>query len=205
MLAVTESFLSTKQQQQSRDFLANGPVVFHDHLAAMNAKVNRTFEDVEPESMLFAKIIRQAHVDSMPEIMFDKHSCVPLFNSDVPDAYDGYDFMSSTRMDLYSHMINQDPAVLRYEWNKIYQSWKKNVGSLVAQNIFDHTVRLLLISKTNNANYLDAYSFLSSPQFKYWCNIANVSSTMQKERIFKAVNANLPATVPQRPKHASAY
>ncbi|PPC84827.1 MAG: hypothetical protein CTY35_00460 [Methylotenera sp.] len=152
------------------------------------------FEQVEPNAKLFASIIGQAVTDSMPDIIFSKRSMEPLFSSGVPEIYDAYDFMTSDRVNMYANMINMDvDTEIRGPWLSNYRHWCKTSGVAVAQNIFDQVVKLLSRSPQKSVQYMDAKSFLMSPQFNYWCGVANVSSQTQRDTILSAAEHHLSA------------
>ena len=127
-----------------------------------------SFSDVESEALLIANVIKQASEDSMIKPYFSKKSKEAIFHSPVPDAYDGYLFMSSDRLDIYAQLINQDPHVLRYLWKKQYLEWRRASGRAVAENIFKHVDRLIEVVEPNCTVYLDALAFKRSIQCQYW-------------------------------------
>jgi len=107
----------------------------------------------------------------MPTPIFKPKSKEALFNSELPESYDGFDFMMSERLDIYAETIGMEPRMIRNDWLKLYAIWHKDQGSAVFMNIMHHTIKLLATCKPNTAIHMDASSFCRSPQFTYWCKV----------------------------------
>lgn len=127
------------------------------------------FAEIEEHADLVALIIHQASEDSMISPYFSQKSTEAIFESPIPDSYDGFLFMSSDRLDLYANIINLDPENdIRRKWRREYCKWVKNEAPAVAKNIFEHIKKLETTPDLHTTVYKDSISFQKSAQCEYW-------------------------------------
>lgn len=183
------SHTATNSIELSQRFKDGQSLIELDALARFNERAQITanfltcFETVQADAACFAAVIGQAVTDSMPD-MFFRESCMdPLFSSGVPEVYDAYDFLNTSRLDLYANIINIDTNLIRSHWKRLHRQWKKNVGPAVTRNIFMQCAKIMSNRPEKSAEFMDAKSFLYSPQFSFWCRIVDVLPATQRENI----------------------
>ncbi|MFL9611000.1 hypothetical protein ACKF11_13015 [Methylobacillus sp. Pita2] len=144
----------------------------HQRMAQTTSVDSLDFSNVENSAALICSVISQAISDSMPATFFRPNSKTGLFQSEVPDAYDGFMFLSTDRLVLYANVLGLDADIhVRRSWAKMYARWKAEKGEAIFANLIDHLVKLLCTNAPDSAVYLDAKAFQRGPQFNYWCNV----------------------------------
>lgn len=132
-----------------------------------------SFDQVEGHANIFAGVIRQARVDSMPNRFFLKSSLEPIFSSFIPDAYDAIDFFLSGRANIYAQIQGLDAGEVFNLWNREWLEWKAAYAGPLYANLSNHVIKLLT-STSASVVHSDACAFYKGPQFKLFCDLAGV-------------------------------